>query len=85
MTDPDSTPTQPTIPAASGIVAIAGRQPVPEILIKVQELWSKKSTRDMIAAILYAIVGALVPGAAQSLVLKELEPHITAIIETGSK
>lgn len=81
------TPTSPgtPIPSAARIVARAGTQPEPPILAAIRELWGQKPVRDAIAGGLYWLVGRVVPGAAQSIALKQLEPHITAIIETGSK
>lgn len=84
---PSDTPTNPEfrIPSAAGIVAVAGKQPEPEIVAAIRELWGEKPVRDAIANGLFWLVTRIVPGAAQSIALKQLEPHIMAIIETGSK
>lgn len=86
----NETPTDPTfpIPAAAGIVAKVGTQPIPWFLdLNGDGIpdWQQKGVRDFIATVLYSIVGALVPGAAQSMALKQLEPAITTVIEAGSK
>ncbi len=94
MSDPDLTPTEPLIPSAEGIIARAGTQPDPLAGAKaleklaakaLQEQWEKKSTRDLLATILFAVVGAVFPGAAQSILLAQLKPVITQAIEAGSK
>jgi hypothetical protein len=94
MEDPDKTPIETAIPSSAGIVAKVGTQPDPLAGVKALEKlaataleaqWEKKSTRDLLATILFAVVGAVFPGAAQSILLVQLKPVITRAIEAGSK
>lgn len=89
-TDPGGVP----IPSSTGIVGKAGKQPdslaplkeiAHQAVVAVGEQWEKKSTRDTVATLLYFVIGKLLPGAAQSILLTNLKPAITALIETGSK
>ena len=83
----DDTPTNPMgkVPSARGIVANAGTQPEAAALTAVKELWSRKAVRDALAEGAYWLLGRFFPGAAKSIALQQLEPHLLAIIEAGSK
>lgn len=92
----NETPTNPSfpIPSAEGVIAKAGTQPDPLAALKQLEVqalgalvstWEKKTTRDALASVLYTLIGAVFPGAAQSILLQQLKPAITIVIEAGSK
>jgi hypothetical protein len=87
----DKTP--PVLMPQSGVV-VAGKQPDPMAGVKaievvavaaLKEQWKKKSTRDVLATILFAVVGAVFPGSAQAILLTQLKPIITKVLETGAE
>lgn len=85
MADPEEV-TNPNyrIPSAEGVVA-TGKEPEPEIVTAIRELWGQQPVRDAVASVGFRLLGAVFPKSPWAIALQQLQPHITAIIETGSK
>lgn len=84
------TPTAPgtPIPSAAGIVAVAGKEPLPIIIdlnrngiVDINEA----PVRQFFANVAYGLLGQVFKSAAQTKVLEQVKPHLEALAQVGAK